>query len=163
MASTNEKELLTDETGNVRWIIFEIDSIKHDRGGSKGYSKNIDIDNIYSQAFYLLNNGFKFELTVDEIKESENYNSEYIKSFVELDLIQKHYLKDDQQNEFNFKTNADILSELIKETYGDIKLNPNMIGKALKHIGVNKSSKYSKERGHSIKGYYVERINFRDI
>lgn len=161
MASTNEKELLTDDTGNVRWIIFEIESINHDRGGSKGYSKNIDIDNVYSQSNYLLTNGFKFELTVDEIKESENYNSDYVKSFVELDLIQKHYLIDPNNKDSNFKTNADIMQELMTETYSNIKLNPNMIGKALKHIGVNKTSKYFPEIRHSRKGYFVERVNFR--
>lgn len=39
--STNNAEFLTDETGNVRWLVFEIQGINHDNGGTNGYEQQI--------------------------------------------------------------------------------------------------------------------------
>lgn len=79
MASTNEDDFLTDDTGNTRWLIFKVKSILHDNGGPKGYNKNVNLDNVYAQAFHLLNNGFKYMMTSKEVKDMEIVNKDYHK------------------------------------------------------------------------------------
>ena len=155
LASTNDKELLTDDTGNVRWLVFEILGIKHDNGGAKGYNKNIDIDNVYAQAYYLLQNGFKYMLTSDEITVSERNNKEYVKTFTELEIMKDLYSYDSEKIAANFITTTEILTTLA-DTYPKINFRTTMIGKALNHMGIPKESGYSRRKRHSIKGYYLK-------
>ena len=44
--STNRSDFLTDETGSVRWIIFEVLEIDFN------YSKEININQVWAQAYY---------------------------------------------------------------------------------------------------------------
>jgi len=154
-ATTNDKEILTDETGNVRWLLFEIDEIIHDNGGPRGYNRNIDIDNVYSQAYYFLQNGFKYELSSDDITRSEVANKDYIKPFKELELMQDIYSIDEAKKPANFTTTTDILHHLLAE-YPRMKFTTHMIGKALRHMDIKKESGYSRRKRRSIRGYYLK-------
>ena len=155
LASTNQIEILTDETGNVRWLIFEIDHIKHDNGGEYGYDKNIDIDLVYSQAFALLKNGFDFKLSPADIAKSEKNNKGYLLRTAEQELIQKYFnpsTKDEEDALFHSAT--DIL-ESLKEV-AKSQLYKSNIGKALKILGFEQVSYYKKEFGSSRKGYWLK-------
>lgn len=155
-ASTNNEEILTDSTGNVRWLIFEIDKINHDDGGKYGYNQNIDIDNVYSQAKYLLENSFKYKLTPEELNYSEDNNREHIKSFPELDLIRDNYRPDPNTSDNNFKTSTDLLKELQEEN-NRLQIRSGMIGRALKHLGykrISRPSEYCDTKSRP-KGYYL--------
>jgi len=68
VGSTNNIEFLSDETGSVRWLCFEIDSIDWN------YSKEIDMDQVWAEAYFLFKSGFNSDLTKDEILESEERN-----------------------------------------------------------------------------------------
>jgi predicted P-loop ATPase len=158
-ASTNEGEFLTDTTGNVRWLVFPIHTIKHDNGGKNGYSKNIDIDLVYSQAYYLLNNGFEYLVTKQDLEQSETNNKSHLISSIEQDIIQEYLEPSDKENGF-FATTGMIynkVSELVT-----VKLNSKKFGEALRILGFEPVSYRTKEKSYPQKGYFVksERINF---
>jgi predicted P-loop ATPase len=158
MASTNEKELLTDDTGNVRWLIFEVENIKHDNGGKKGYSSNIDIDNVYAQAYFLLENNFKYSLTSEDIRMSESNNDHFVKTTSEVEILIDNFIQDPEQKAANFRSTTDIQHEL-SELYPRIKINHTMLGRALKSLGYKKTSLYTPEWGKSKKGYYIKHLS----
>ncbi len=158
MATTNEEDLLTDEQ-NVRWLCFNVTKIMHDFGGDKGYSKNIDIDNIYAQAYYLLRSGFEFKLTEDEVKKSEKRNREsFSRASIEEDLILKYFSPTneiDTESEANFWTTTDILLELKKHTYNQTLYAKN-VGVGLKKLGFEQRSK--RINGNPRKGYLAFKV-----
>lgn len=66
VGSTNKMEFLSDETGSVRWLCFEVGKIHWEE-----YIKAINIDNVWSQAYSLYKAGFKHDLTAVEIEEKQ--------------------------------------------------------------------------------------------
>jgi predicted P-loop ATPase len=60
--STNEAEFLIDNTGSVRWIIFECNS------KNKFFIVKFNVDDFWSQAYHILKmKKFKSELSKEEI------------------------------------------------------------------------------------------------
>lgn len=157
-ASTNDDEILTDSTGNVRWLIFEINGINHDNGGPNGYNRNVDIDNVYAQAMYLLDSGFKFQLNVNELKESEENNKEHVVSFPELDLIRENYDLDPERQAENFRTTTMLVEELALEN-PHLKIRSQMIGRALSHLGIKRDNSRGTIIRKRRKGYYLKKLN----
>ena len=78
-ATVNKEEFLQDETGNVRWLIHEVISIKHDFGGKNGYEAKINMDKVYSQIKHLiLNEKVPINFSSNEIREINKRNSKYL-------------------------------------------------------------------------------------
>lgn len=151
-ASTNEDEFLIDHTGNVRWLVFDIDKIQHDNGGAEGYNKGVDIGKVYSQAYSLLKNGFAFNLTKEEIAKSEENNKSYQVGSSESDLIPQYYSTADKDTEGAiFVTATAVLDRL--QTDRKTILNRNKIGRALTVLGFSKSTQ--RINGKPVKGYWV--------
>ncbi len=148
VGSTNEDTFLTDATGSVRWLCFEIDSIDF------AYSA-VNIDLVYSQAYALYKEGFEYKLTKEEINENEGANASYQKITVEMELIQEHYEEDTECNKTNFRTSTTILTELTALT--PIKLNANNIGKALKQMKIKRKTERI-EKEYPKKGYFLHRL-----
>ena len=156
LASTNKDEFLTDETGNVRWLVFEIDGINHDNGGPNGYGNNINMDLVYSQAAYLLKSGYKFELTPEELEKSEKNNQRFQVTTTEEELIQRYYQPGNHADEF--LTPSDIEEQLSSLTNGRVKVNRHSIGRALKSLGFVQIQKHIKAYNQQRKGYLVKRL-----
>ena len=146
--STNKAEFLTDETGSVRWLCFELtERINWD------YKKDLHIDDIWRQAYSLYNSGFKYELTPDEIRENEEANQQYQLTTPELELIQKELVPASKDDHEQFCQATDILY-FIGQKYENIKLNLNNIGKALKLLGFERTTKRSDK--YPVKGYFIK-------
>jgi hypothetical protein len=150
--TADKEEFLIDEQGNVRWVVIKIKSILHDEGGEKGYSKNIDINQVWAQAYSLLNNGFKFTLTQEEIYYSENNNKKsYMKTTLEEELILRYYSPAEKGTEKStFLTTTDIMLRL--EEFSK-KATLRNTGIALKKLGFEKV--YHTINGAIAKGYFV--------
>jgi predicted P-loop ATPase len=146
IGSTNMAEFLTDETGSVRWLCFNIEFINWD------YRKNINIDDVWSQAYFLWKNGnFNYNMTTKEIEENEKRNSSFQVLSTEAELIPKFFdLPSSELDVYSeFMTSTDVL--LLMQNKVNVRLNKISIGKALlqngfKRIKDNKSQRY---------GYYV--------
>jgi hypothetical protein len=155
-ASTNDDEFLTDTTGNVRWLVFPIYTIQHDNGGKNGYSKNIDIDKVYAQAYYLLNSGFKYLVDKGELEQSEANNKQHFIQSFEMELLQNHFIAATEETG-EFMTATDIKLYFEQQGIKD-KIHIGNIGKALQTLNFEKISKFFKECNYQKKGYWVKKL-----
>ena len=149
MGSTDRWEFLTDENGSVRWLCFEIDSIDWN------YKKDIEIDDVWAQAYHLLTNTkYFYDLTIEEIKENDYMNKKYQVGSPERDLIQR-YFKPGSVRDGIFMTSTEILEYIAEFT--SIKMSPVQIGKELRFLGFERFGK--KLHGMNKYGYKVFEIN----
>jgi predicted P-loop ATPase len=145
--STNKMDFLTDETGNVRWLIIEIDGIDFN------YTKEVDINAVWSQAYMLLLSGFNFQMTADELKESEKKNQKFKRVYAELELLQEHFEPSDKDApEAEFKTATQLLKTVTNTT--SIKLNQQLFSKALRELGFEKIVKRN-DKNVPTHGYFI--------
>lgn len=149
-ASTNEKEFLTDPTGSVRYVIFDIDSIDFN------YIKDIDINNVWAQAYWMYKAGERYKFTDKEEKENNEINKSYFITTTEIQLISAYLIPSNKETVgARFCTATDILNYLSGMCEGHVKLNNVSIGKALKFLNFEQVEVYNKEVKYQDKGYYV--------
>ena len=123
VGSTNKTDFLTDESGSVRWIIFEVtEKINFN------YSMEINIDKVWSQAYFnaYKRKGFNPELTLADISENEKRNERFTQMTLEQEMVNKFFEPSDNLEEF--KTATEVMIDL--STQG-IRLNHLKIGRAL--------------------------------
>lgn len=143
-------EFLSDPTGNVRWMRFEISSIDWN------YSREVNIDNVWRQAYRLYKNGFACDVTADEVRENEEENRLFTLVTPEMELLMKHYTPGAKDNHDLFRTTGEIEIVLKKETDGMIKISNNQLGKGLRMLGLVRDNRYSKGKEYVIKAYYLK-------
>lgn len=128
IGSTNMAEFLTDETGSVRWLCFEIKSIDWK------YAKIIDINKVWSQAFWMIKEGLESDMNKHDIEENEKRNAKFQQLSSEAEIIPQ-FLKPAAENDFAavFLTSTEILMYFLSFT--SIRLNKVMIGRAMPLCG----------------------------
>ncbi|AKD56980.1 VapE domain-containing protein [Spirosoma radiotolerans] len=156
VASTNQNEFLTDETGNVRWLPFVVKSINHDAGGPKGYAAVIKIDRVWAQAHTLLNDpAFECNMTPAEINQQELLNRRFLRTTTEMEVIGKYYIPGEKGDiESIFNTASDIEEYLRGKV--SLRLHRTQIGKAMQVMGFRQQTNYNPKKNYSEKGYFVK-------
>lgn len=144
VGSTNKTEFLTDTTGNVRWLVFEVLDIDFN------YSKDIDINKVWTQAYY---NAYKRpnynpELSSLDVEENEVRNKRFMQLTEEQEIIIKYFEKSDNKEDF---MNASDVKKEIRNELG-ITLNHINIGRALSSLNFKKV-KHSKKQ---LNGYLIK-------
>ncbi len=149
IGSTNQSEFLTDETGNVRWLCFQIESIDWK------YTE-IPIDYVWSQAYFLYKNGFPYQLTNDEIKENEHNNKSFMINTKEMEMVMKYILPATKDDHEIFASALDIINYIHGKHFSNTNLNLSemKMGKALSILNFSRESKFNGT--YSIKGYYIK-------
>ena len=147
--STNKSEFLSDETGSVRWLCFEIERIIFE------YREEVDIDLVWAQAFSLFQNGFEYQLTKEEIALNENRNQRFQHTSIEIELIQKYFSPGTKESHQAFFTATDFVNALAEKTIIRTTLNVISIGKALAYLHYERVQEPKDELDFSVKGYYV--------
>jgi predicted P-loop ATPase len=138
---------LTD-TENTRWLCFNLLSINW------SYKKNINIRDVWSQAFALYNDEeFIDQLTAEEALYRDSKNKDYEINDLEKELIKRHF-QVCKSHEGEFYSNADILD--ILQIDGGKKLESRFIGKNMVQLGFERGVK--KMNGHTVRGYYCKKI-----
>ncbi|MFS4456075.1 VapE domain-containing protein [Maribacter sp. 2304DJ31-5] len=130
LGSTNMSSFLNDETGSVRWLCFELmDKIDF------AYSKEIEIKNVWAQAYHLAYHdpNFNPELTLKDIMENEERNKKYTKLTTEQELVAKYYEKSNDIKDF--VTASDVLISL---SCLNLRLNQINLGRALSGFNYQK-------------------------
>ena len=150
IGSTNMTEFLTDPTGNVRWIPFEIYGIDW------GYSATINIDQVWGQAYAFYKAGMCCEVTAEEIRENEEANKNFTIVSPEMELLMKYYSPGSKEDKDCFLTTGEIEMALKKETNNLVKINNIPLGKALRTLGFTRDNRYSKEKEYPVKAYYLK-------
>lgn len=127
IGSTNESNFLMDPTGSVRWLVFEVSAIDW------AYSKKINVNNIWSQAYALAKDiNFDERFTSDDVKNNEIRNQAYQVMSSEAELILIHF---EHPNEINkervkFLTATEIFN-FIKANSSINRLSAVGVGRAL--------------------------------
>lgn len=149
LGSTNRSTFLNDETGSVRWLCFELDGTI-----DFSYSRNININKVWSQAYYLayIDEDFYRELTIKDIKLNEERNKTYRECSMEEELLSKYYMP--SNDPADFQTASDLVIKLICM---NPRLNMYSMGRALKAQGYERI-KSPKAR---VYGYLVKPL-FKD-
>jgi len=154
IGSTNRGEFLNDETGSVRWLVFDITEIDFDYNNKVTGVKKVDINQVWAQAYHLYKNNFACSLTRDEIAENEKRNRNYQILSIEVELIQKFFKPDPNQSEINFMTVAEIVISL-KCIVEGIRINEVQVGKALSFLGFERKPKYIEGYGQPRYGFFL--------
>lgn len=156
-ATTNQSDFLTDETGNVRWLVFRVLGINHDDGGPKGYC-SVPIDRVWAMAYYLLNsNLYDYMMSRDDLARQEGYNRSFLRQSVELDFLSSHFIPAEKgQAGALFMTGGEITEEVQRGL--SLKLHSRGVGQALRMLGFQEASQYRGEHKYSVKGYYVKKL-----
>lgn len=139
IGSTNMAEFLTDETGSVRWLCFEIKSINWH------YKTEIDINKVWAQAYALYREGIITEMNREEIEKNESRNAKFQQRSTEAEII-PNFLKPSEENTLNavFLTASDIL--LFLSTFTTVKLNKIMVGRAMPLCGFQRTKDTHSDR-----------------
>lgn len=149
VASTNRLEFLADDTGSVRWLVFDvIGQIDF------SYSKEFNIDDFWTQAYHIYKNQkhFKSDLTIEEVQQNEIRNERFTIQTAETEFVLKFYEISNDLSDF--RTPTEIVTEL--QIMGH-KLNAQKIGSALKKYGFERI-KHSKRQIYG----YLARPKFKD-
>jgi predicted P-loop ATPase len=152
LGTANKRELLTDETGSVRWIILPIWKIILQTQQQKGY-KSVDIDKIWAQAYHLYQSGFDYELTTEELSLLEEKNENYKQVYIEKELLLQYYQipkkGEDGTAKVIHQTSANILIRLQKiSSINTLKLSK--VRKALEELGFEDINHRQNGRGYRV-------------
>jgi predicted P-loop ATPase len=156
IGNTNNAEFLNDHTGSVRWLCFEVLSIDF------AYSKEIDINQVYAQAYALYKSDFKYSLTREEVEENEKINDKHFVNTPEMDKIMECFVPSHKHADGAiFVTPTYILDKII--SCSNIKsLNSINVGRALVKLGFEKTAEYSEEHKQMRKGHWVKELERKD-
>lgn len=154
-ASTNNREFLTDITGNRRWLPFEVESIQNP------FHTTLPYEYLYAQAKYLVEQGwFAYWFDMQEIDKLEKHNEEFRTQDSEEQLLP--ILFDiPAEGKGEFMTTAEISDKLV--TYGGIKkpMNTRQLGIIMGKMGYQKAQ--IRISGSCVRGWYVYRREIEDI
>jgi hypothetical protein len=145
----NEAGFLRDATGNRRFHVITVDSINFN------YQK-ISVDDLWSEAATLYNQGFSTELTPEQAKKRDEMNQRY-QYKTHLDEVLESYLEITHDDSDRISSIA--LTQFVKQLVRD---SENKITKACKmylsYFGIEKT--VFKLKGKTVKGYKGIRINY---
>lgn len=152
-ASTNQKEFLHDDE-NTRWVIFNCAKINW------AYKQDIDIHNIWAQAWHLYNEGFDYELDREDKAIREYLNEDYRYRRPEEDIIARYFEPcDPKEGKFYSATE---IAMVLNNKSSSLKINPNNIGKTMMAVFGIKSVQV-KINGKNTRGFWVkEGFNLAD-
>jgi hypothetical protein len=131
VASVNKDTFLIDETGNRRFLIFEVESIN--------WNHNIDMDNVFAQAYSLMKQSGSFRYWFDdaEIEEINKKNTAYRIKTTEQTYLETLYEPVMEEHIKDYTTiwinAAEAANELNEKFY--IPRNTVNVGKALRAMG----------------------------
>ena len=154
-ASTNNREFLTDITGNRRWLPFEVESIQNP------FDDIILYERLYAQAKAYVECGyFAYWFDMDEIEVLEQHNEKFRALENEEELLPILFDKP-AEGKGEFMTTAEISDRLV--TYGGIKrpMSIRQLGMLLGKKGFEKKQVYLS--GSTVRGWMVYKRDTDEI
>ena len=148
----NNVQFLSDETGNRRWLPFEIERITSPR------EVPFDYQGIYSQAYALYPEGFQYWFSREEIQRLSQHNATFETPHTAHELISRYLRKPKPGEPSDFLSATDILQLVGSNPV--LKLTTNKIGRAMTDLGFERMRTGS-ERGYNVVQYSAEEIKAR--
>ena len=137
----NNVQFLTDQTGNRRWLPFEVESIISPR------DHPFDYEGIYSQAYALYRQGFRHYFSKAEEAALREHNRTFETPHPEQEAICTHFHPPQDGEKGDFYTATDILNQIGYNPA--LRLTIEKIGCAMKALG------FVQYRSHGRRGYRV--------
>ena len=148
-ASTNNREFLTDITGNRRWLPFEVESIQNP------FHITLPYERIYAQAKALIEEGtYMYWFDLEDIEQLETHNEDFRAQENEEQLLP--ILFDiPAEGKGEFMTTAEISDLLV--TYGGIKrpMKTRQLGVIMGKLQFKKAQAYMS--GTCVRGWMVHK------
>jgi predicted P-loop ATPase len=154
-ASTNNREFLTDITGNRRWLPFEVESIQNP------FNDLILYDRLYAQAKAYVECGyFAYWFDMEEMQVLEKHNEEF-RAMENEEQILPILFDVPAEGKGKFMTTAEISDRLV--TYGGIKkpMNVRRLGTILGKNGYKDVTR--RIGGIKTRGWIVYQRNTQEI
>ena len=148
----NNVQFLSDETGNRRWLPFEIDSICSPRDEPFNY------EGIYAQAYALYRQGFQFWFSQAEIQRLARHNEAFEAPHPEQELILEYLRKPGEGEQGVFLSVSNILQLVGSNPV--LRLTANKIGRTMTALGFERQ-RFGQERGYVVVLYSPEEIKAR--
>mgnify|MGYP002523821272 CR=1 FL=1 len=137
----NNVQFLSDPTGNRRWLPFEVESIDSPRDHPFNY------EGIYSQAYALYQQGFRFWFSREEIELLSVHNTHFEAPRLEEELIADYFRQPMPGEPGELMSTAAIMQVI----GGNLtqKLYANNVGRAMKSLGFEQV-RNTKQRGYVV-------------
>lgn len=130
IGSTNMAEFLTDETGSVRWLCFEIKEIDWN------YSKDVDINKFWAQIVHYVTSGVDCDMNAKDIEENEKRNTKFQQKSIAAELIPTLIMPgEESDNHSEFMNASEILVYMSLWLPASVRINQILIGKAMPSCG----------------------------
>ena len=132
IGTSNEKSLLTDETGSRRFLCIEVEKPID--------CSPIDYSQLYAQLKFELESGKRYWLTKEEELEIQEHNQDFYKQSTEEEVFFKVFRLPKEGEPF-VKMTASSIFDMLQRRYPALMRGANVrqFGKVLCHIGVKKT------------------------
>ena len=137
----NNVQFLTDQTGNRRWLPFEVESVVSPR------EMPFDYEGIYAEAYALYLKGFRYYFSKAEEQTLQEHNRTFETPQPEQELISRSFHLPVGNEKGEFYTATDILTHI--GYHPALRLTVEKIGSAMKALG------FCQQRSHGRRGYRV--------
>ena len=137
----NNVQFLGDETGNRRWLPFEVESIRSPRDHPFNYA------GIYAQAYALYQEGFRYWFSQDEIRQLSEHNRAFETPRLETELVQLYFRQPTEVETGEFMSVARAMQIVSSNIWQ--KLSAVHLGRALSELGFRRV-KYQGVRGYIV-------------
>ena len=146
IATTNERQPLTDPTGSRRYLCVEVDDVIDT-------DTPIDYGQLYAQALHALEQGEQYWLSKEEESEMEQHNRAY-QSTTPAELLLTDYYEPAEVSRQTLMTATEILTDLQQRLKGPDRPTMRQLTQALKAQGF----RYGAQQGRH--GWYVRRVTY---
>ena len=137
----NSLQFLSDPTGNRRWLPFEVTFIE------PPHDNPLDYHAIYSQAYTLYRQGFRYWFTQQEIERLARHNEQFETANLELELVSQYFRVPKGQEPGEFISVAMAL-QIVGANITQ-KLSKELLSRAFTKLGFP-SRRTSKYRGYIV-------------
>ena len=145
MGSVNSPKFLTD-TENRRYLVFTCENIN--------FNHQIDIEKVWAQALYLLNNGFEFWFTKEEIQTLNKINEIYRQIPPEEEWLMKLYEPCEPTHpDAKFLMPSEMLTQL--NAWSGMRLSIKKLSQAMDKLGYGRPISKRIKNGSPRKVYPV--------
>lgn len=124
-ATGNNLQFLTDDTGNRRWLVFEVERIDNP------WTAAIDHAGVYAQAKALLEGGFKYWFDGDEIDDINRQNREFETPDSARELVVTHFRLPRPCEKCTFLTSSQVAARFAPQ----LKVSPVAVGRVMRELG----------------------------
>ena len=149
----NNTQFLSDDTGNRRWLPFEVESILSPRDFP------FDYPNIYAEAYALYKRGFQYWFSQEEIRKLAIHNEAFESPKTAHEAILRYLRKTNEGEPGEFVTATDILQLVGSNPV--LQLTTNKIGRAMTALGFERMRSNTGARGYIVRLYSAEEIKAR--